>query len=839
MKTTQFLQKTMLIFFLLVCSISYAQQNPKEWAIGNYLKYNAEAQAVSDVAKEKDIEQLRQHFGEKGYRKHQYNKKSEINKYNWEQSLELLTPDGIFSDLIEEEQALFHAATKAKDLRKRVGDFSSEVWLRLGRMADAVATNKTSFNKIYTPAYLQALIHYGNLEISRNNYVSRFHESCFLIPTSAVNIYYAFLKRMDEIESNIDNVTALEKEACDMLKTVALQAWTQPLRKDETDNNVSSAERFRHHVWWVGGNGLAYRSVLPIAFMYKSIPMIDVLAEVAQKGISYTSQVTNETSFWTEGFTADGAGWGHGMQCLVWGYPIDGTSAALNLLTSFKNTKWEQKLSSENKEALFNYLRGSNWYYYKGYNLPGLSRYSFEYQDSGSIIKSNLLIKSIMKDWKDSFSKEEMNELKTLEKEMNEQNINMHKYANGLYNGTRYFFNNDDLIKKGKDYHVIINMASVRCDGMESYTEQADGYNFTTCDGATLFQRSGREYMNMMGALDVLQMPGITARIGEDNLTPITNWRGYCSKHNFAGGATNNNDNAVAGYKFEKMNASAKKDVNDKAGLQDINEILYGVQAYKSYFWFGDYMLALGAGVTNLNTDIQGEIRTSIEQTSKENDVYLWSNGNKTALGFGSGGFSSDSEENLNWIIQQDKFAYTVLPAFTKNAFYTIKNRKTDWVEKNIANKKAKNAPKTANVLQIGIEHGKRPINDTYGYIVYAGKDTPAKDIPFQVLRNDTMIQAAASKNKEVIEAVFYNANESLEIAAQSTLSVSAPCVVLLEKAGKFWNISITDAEMNSQLNSITVHFNNVEYNIAMPKEEWTGKPVRAVLSDKNEVKYL
>ena len=625
MKIKQFLQKTILSFLLLSFSISYAQENPKEWAIGNYLKYTAEAQAVSDIAKEKDIELLRQHFGEKGYRKHQYNKKSEINKNNWEQSLELLNADGRFSDLIEEENALFHSDTKPKNLRKPVGDFSSEVWLRLGIMADAVATNKTTANKIYTPAYLKALIHYGNLEISRNNYVSRFHESCFLIPTSAMNIYYAFLSKMDEIESNQPNVNQLDKEACDMLKTVALQAWTQPLRKDETDNNVSTVERFRHHVWWVGGNGLAYRSVLPIAFMYKSIPMIDVLAQVAQKGISYTSQVTNKTSFWTEGFTADGAGWGHGMQCLVWGYPIDGTSAALNLLTSLKNTEWEQKLSAENKEALFNYLRGSNWYYYKGYMLPGLSRKSFEYEDSGSVIKSSLLIKSIMKDWKDSFTKEEMKELKAFEKEMNNQNINMNNYAYGLYQGTRYFFNNDDLIKKGKDYHVIINMASVRCDGMESFSDKADGYNFTTCDGMTLFQRNGREYMNMMGALDALQVAGVTARVGKDRLTPVTNWRGYCSKHNFAGGATNNNDNAVAGYKFEKMNASAKKDVNDKVGLQNINEILYGVQAYKSYFWFGDYMLALGAGVTNLSTDIEGEIRTSIEQTSKENEVYLGS----------------------------------------------------------------------------------------------------------------------------------------------------------------------------------------------------------------------
>lgn len=54
-------------------------------------------------------------------------------------------------------------------------------------------------------------------------------------------------------------------------------------------------------MWWVGGNALAYRSLLPVAAMYRSIPMIDLLAEVCQRGISMTSQNTYSEAFWTEG----------------------------------------------------------------------------------------------------------------------------------------------------------------------------------------------------------------------------------------------------------------------------------------------------------------------------------------------------------------------------------------------------------------------------------------------------------------------------------------------------------------------------------------------------------
>ena len=132
----------------------------------------------------------------------------------------------------------------------------------------------------------------------------------------------------------------------------------------------------------------------------------------------------------------------------------------------------------------------------------------------------------------------------------------MNNYVLGVYNGTRWFFNNDDLIKKTSDYHITVNMASVRCDGLESAVNMADEYNFYPTDGLTLFQRTGDEYFRIMGGWDVTASPGVTAREGMNKLTPVTNWRGYCSKYNYAVGTTDGGENAVTGYIFEKMNAS-------------------------------------------------------------------------------------------------------------------------------------------------------------------------------------------------------------------------------------------------------------------------------------------
>lgn len=53
----------------------------------------------------------------------------------------------------------------------------------------------------------------------------------------------------------------------------------------------------------------------------------------------------------------------------------------------------------------------------------------------------------------------------------------------------------------------------------------------------------------------------------------------------------------------------------DASEAKDVNKDIYGVRAYKSYFMFDDIFLALGAGITNLSPEKEGNITTTIEQT--------------------------------------------------------------------------------------------------------------------------------------------------------------------------------------------------------------------------------
>ena len=115
--------------------------------------------------------------------------------------------------------------------------------------------------------------------------------------------------------------------------------------------------------------------------------------------------------------------------------------------------------------------------------------------------------------------------------------------------------------------------------------------------------------------------------------------------------------------------------------------------------------------------------------------------------------------------------------------------------------------------------------NDTYGYTVYLGKDEPARKLPFEVLRNDTLIQAVRSTDKKVVEAVFYPEAPVLK-AKGLTLEVSAPCALVLRETDTECYVSVTDARMDATLKEITLVWNGQKIVVPMPQGISCGKSV-------------
>ncbi|MFY0605101.1 MAG: hypothetical protein JXR10_00200 [Cyclobacteriaceae bacterium] len=807
--------------------------------LGVFLLSNGCSAPAQDTSDQEGITQLREYFSQKRYRE----KYIKIIKTSNAELRESLSEDGTFRDQQEELQEI-----KAKnwlkdstvDINQKVGLVYTKSFSRYWKLLEPYRGKpwKAYAEDEVFQTISRGVIEIGKQELSRPNVNGRFHASCFAIPTCAINAYFALFDLMEAVENqSIKDPTLIELNR--VLTEVGRQALTQPYRHDETDHNLLSLERFRNHTWWVGGNALAYRSLLPCAAMIRSAEMVEVLAEVASKSISVTSQVTNQSSFWTEGFTADGAGWGHGKQCLIFGYPVDGTSAALSILGYLQGTPWERKLSEENLNSIFNYLKGSSFYVYKGYSQLFLSRGSFEYVIDPSPIKSLLLVKNLLKNWSSSLTEAQIAELKQYQKEAEEYDILMNDYTTNDYSGVKYFYNNDDLIKKTKDYSVYINMGSFRVDGTESAHMMADKLNIFTNDGTLLITKQGREYLDILGGWNSYAVPGITSRHPATALQPILNWRGYCSKYNYAGAATSRSGNAMAGFKFEKFNATAKKGVNDLNGLNDPNtELIFGVRAYKSYFILGDYTVALGSGITNLEADKEGEVFTAINQTKLDGEVYL--NGKPIT----SSQTVALSKDEMTVIEQKDHLSYALLPEYSNREIaIELEVRETDWERHNHTNGKKDDLPTTASVFQLTYGHGQRPVNDTYGYIIYAGDESAEKAFatsPIEVIQNDSIIQAVRSADGTVLGAAFYQSNALLN-GTDIQMKTSAPAIILLEKTDDGYDLTVTDPTMNDQLNEIVISTNLpfeqsvqngdlYDLSVKLPTAEYTGKPISVKL---------
>lgn len=274
-----------IILFLLICTpmLSMTQEKEMKFAFHNYNRYYGEARQKKDDVKGGAMLILRDTFAKNPYRYH-----SMSTDLTVQGCLEQLDANGVFLGLKDLEEGLrknggFQKISSSS--QNKIGLFLTDAFNRIWKIADTYRKGMVSEEQALSNKVLKAILHYGTIEAGRPNNGPRLHASCFAMPTVASNIYFCFLKQMDKAENGQGE--DLLKEACVMLKVIGLQAWTQPLRHDETDLNVVSIPRFRNHVWWVGGNALGYRSLLPIAAMYSSIPMIDLLSEVCQKDWYY------------------------------------------------------------------------------------------------------------------------------------------------------------------------------------------------------------------------------------------------------------------------------------------------------------------------------------------------------------------------------------------------------------------------------------------------------------------------------------------------------------------------------------------------------------------------
>ncbi len=363
-----------------------------------------------------------------------------------------------------------------------------------------------------------------------------------------------------------------------------------------------------------------------------------------------------------------------------------------------------------------------------------------------------------------------LDKMATLDPSRATQYLAFKAHRNGgafAYSGNRHFWKTDFMAQRGPTYYLSAKVISKRTIGTENMNEEnITGYNLPL--GSTNINTRGGEYNNIYPVWDFSRIPGTTTEMGVTYESPAT----FLGLNDFGGGVSSGN-----------------------AGVLSFHGAYQSIKTYKSYFFMGDAMFCMGAGITATKTN---SVVTSVNQ-SYLNGIVTVNNGSSVAQTVAGMTYT-----NLKWA-QHDGVGYI----FPGGGTVTVQQKQQTGSWSRIGTGDA--TPKAYDVFSLWLDHGKTPNNSTYQYIVVPNQSpaqmtTLSTSHGFLVNRNDTLAQSVSNTALGKHGIVFYKAS-SVTLAGGLVVSTDKPAIVLIENATSGLVISVADP-LYLAGNTITVNVN-------------------------------
>ena len=353
----------------------------------------------------------------------------------------------------------------------------------------------------------------------------------------------------------------------------------------------------------------------------------------------------------------------------------------------------------------------------------------------------------------------------------------------------KFFWRADYMVHRRPDFYISTRMSSCRVLASELVNGEnlQGGYSG---DGATYVYRTGREYEDIFPVWDWSRLPGVTSpRITDKELLKPVNWK------------TTNASDFVGGVSDGIFGASVFKVDRD------------GLTASKSWFYFDDKIVCLGAGIADAKSGLP--VNTSVNQCLANGDISMdvGRGATKAAAGL-------QDTSTLKWA-WHDNVGYI----FPEAQQITIgsQDQTGAWNEINAS---ASPAALSRNVFSIWINHGANPRGAGYSYLILPGispealaKQAAEPDIT--ILKNTSALQAVRDARLGVTQAVFCEPG-ALAYGGEKSIAVDKPCILMLDEKRK--RISIADP--TQKLSEITVTWNGEVDTIALPSGASAGASV-------------
>lgn len=329
--------------------------------------------------------------------------------------------------------------------------------------------------------------------------------------------------------------------------------------------------------------------------------------------------------------------------------------------------------------------------------------------------------------------------------------------------GHKHFWNSNFTVHQRSAYYTSVKVSSFHIYG----TEQINNENlkgFWLPFGTNFLLRRGDEYEGIFPVWDWAHIPGVTC----PNEIP-----------NFGGHSQQNKLGLFAGGVSDGKNGVSAMDLEGVSAMQLYNgSKTPSLHAYKAWFFFDDEYVALGTGITSTDNS---PLSTTLNQTLLHGPVMA---DNKTVAA------GQNVLHSVSWVLH-DGIGY-VFPE-KPDVIVSAGPRTGSWFQINALES---NAPVTKDVFALWINHGTRPADASYQYIVVPGVDSqPLSEyvgkIPVHILANTAQVQAVRHERHGITGIVFYSPGHVV-LRKDLTLSADQPCMVLIEETENAAKIAVS-----------------------------------------------
>ena len=372
---------------------------------------------------------------------------------------------------------------------------------------------------------------------------------------------------------------------------------------------------------------------------------------------------------------------------------------------------------------------------------------------------------------------------------------------------THAWYTGDRVAQHRDGYAFMLCMPSERHPSYESIDE-ANRKGWYTCDGS-LYLYTDADYHSFDGVHFIAneriayRIPGTT--VDEQKRKPWAYRSGWKPNRAFSGCMQLDRKYAVGAFDYESYHYEGHE--ND-----DKTDDGYGggfvfhendLVAKKSYFFFDGECVCLGAGI---NSTMNSPVNTTVEHRRlvKDTDTVFGLEDITIDGVLMPKGEYSERKNGIKWATLEGVGSYVFLDNsevyFNK---YSVKGEmKIDEMYFQSAPTDVKYKEAGKPFFELGIAHGKNPVNASYAYAVlpYAGADKAAAysvSPDVEIVKNTPECQAVRKANTGVTFYVFHNAGEC------EGIKVTEPCIVGVTERDGYYRVSVCDP--THKLASVTV----------------------------------